>query len=192
MGMDVYAQPLFKESEERKNYERKFETWVAKRDQARAAGNKEAEQAGQRMVERYYNRMYRGRMGYFRVNYNPFSLSWWLEFNVEKGAKGDWGLAIFYDAIQGKAERVIDDDEFRERLLATARRWYEKALSLKDRESLIHEPEYDHSGDKLRRTGAKTHQLNPKETNDYIDWLKELVDFAEVVAKEKCAIEVSA
>ena len=87
---------------------------------------------------------------------------------------------------------MIDDDGFRDQLLATSRRWYEKALGLKDKESVIYEPEYDYSGDAAKEVGTKTHRLSAEETNGYIDWLKDLVDFAEVVDKGKYAIRVSA
>ena len=170
MGMDIYALPLHEESQERQGYERQFNAWVVKREKTRRRGDEKAEEAAQKKVEFYFGLMHSGRLGYFRVNYNPFSLSWWIEYNIEKEAKGDWGLAIFYDAVKGKAEPVIDDDGFRDQLLATSRRWYEKALGLKDKESVISEPEYDYSGDAPKQMGTKTHRLSPKETNGYIDW----------------------
>ena len=34
--------------------------------------------------------------------------------------------------------------------------------------------------------------LKPEQTDDYIGWLKELVDFAELAVKTKAPIEVSA
>ena len=95
MGMDIYALPLHEESQERQGYERQFNAWVVKREKARRRGDGKAQEAAQKKVEFYFGLMHSGRLGYFRVNYNPFSLSWWIEYNIEKEAKGDWGLAIF-------------------------------------------------------------------------------------------------
>lgn len=65
-------------------------------------------------------------------------------------------------------------------------------MSLKGKESAIHKPKYEYENASIRLVDVETRRLTPAQTDGYIAWLKQLVDFAEVVSAELCAIEVCA
>ncbi len=175
MGMDIYGE----------NHERLTQTFQAKFDQAVAyreqfpRDSKEYEEA-QKEVHRWYEEMHKPENEYFRVSYNPYSLAWWIHYNLDESAKGSWGLEPFYSA--SEKENPIRSDAFREELVKTAKEWYEKALDLKDQPSFL----VNH----LDRDANVV--LTPEDTNSYIDYLHDLVVFAETVKKRKSAITVSA
>ena len=75
--MDIYLEnPKIKAM--RKKYKRNFHKYVKLRDAAKYRKDKEEEKRYQEKVEEWYNKMFNGKMGYFRVSYNDYSISWWL------------------------------------------------------------------------------------------------------------------
>lgn len=188
MGMDIYLEHArFEDS--RKKVEQELYQWVERRNRENDPNKKEEYQ---REVERYYEQIFCAKNGYFRVNYNDYSLSYWLMYNVDEKAKADWGLEPFYSAIEGKEEPIIDSDEFRANLLETAKRWYQKALTLEDKESFLVVLDTEKSDPRKDPWAYKEIILKPEETNRYIERLKELVEFAELAVKTKSAIYVDA
>ncbi len=108
-----------------------------------------------------------------------------------RASRGEWGLEPFYSAIKGGRESIIKSKAFGINLLKTARRWYEKALKLKDKESFLMVPDVEKSDFKKNRFVSRKVILKPKETNGYIDQVKDLVTFAELAVKTKIPIYVS-
>ncbi len=189
MGMDIYLEnPEIKAM--RKKYKRNFRKYVKLRDAAKYNKDEEEEKRYQEKVEKWYNKMYNGKMGYFRVSYNDYSISWWLMYNIDEEAKADWGIEPFYSASRDKKDHMIKDTSFHRELLDTAKRWYEKALKLKGKESFLMVTEYKKSSFEKNRLVKKKVVLKPKETDSYIKWLKELVDFAELAVRTKSPISV--
>ena len=174
MGMDIYGE----------NHERLTQTFQGKFDQAVAyreqfpRDSKEYEEA-QKEVHRWYEEMHKPENEYFRVSYNPYSLAWWIHSNVDESAKGSWGLEPFYSA--SEKENPIRSAKFRDELLKTATQWYKKALELKDQRSYLAD------SDKAEKV-----VLKPEQTNSYIEYLHDLVVFAETVKKRRSTIKVSA
>ena len=113
-------------------------------------------------------------------------------YNIDPKAEGEWGLEPFYSAIKGKKEPIIRSKAFGVNPLKTARRWYEEALKLRDKESFLMVPDFEKSNFKKNRFVSKKVILKPKETNGYIDQVKDLVTFAELAVKTKSPIYVSA
>ena len=90
----------------------KFNQAVAHREQF-PRDSKEYEDA-QKKVHRWYEEMHKPENEYFRVSYNPYSLAWWIHYNVDESAKGSWGLEPFFSA--SEKENPIRSDAFREEL----------------------------------------------------------------------------
>jgi hypothetical protein len=76
-------------------------------------------------------------------------------------------------------------------LLRTARNWYRKAEKLKGKESYLMVMDIEKTD--LDKGGLVRNRvvLDGKETNRYIELLKELVIFAELAVKTKSPISVS-
>jgi len=188
MGMDIYLEdPEIKAKREER--EKTFDKYVALRNEAK---DKKEEARYQKKVEEWYGKMLCAETGYFRVNYNPHSLSYWLETNIDPNAKGEWGIEPFYSAVKDKKEPLITDVSFHRELLETARRWYDKACTLKGKETFLLVMDYEKSSVEKNKLVRKKVVLKPKETDGYIEWLKELVDFAELAVKTGKPIYVSA
>ncbi len=188
MGMIIYLENK-KLKEKTKMARQMIPHYVRRRD----AEKDEVEKAKLRQeMEQWWVTLYSPENGYFRVNYNAYSLSYWLMYNIDSTAKGEWGLEPFYSAIKDKKEPIIKSKAFRINLLKTARRWYKKALKLKDKESFVMVVDLKKSSFKKNRFVSKKVILKPKETNGYIDQVKDLVTFAELAVKTKSPIYVSA
>ena len=188
MGMDIYLKDPEIEAR-RKRYRKTFRKYVALRDQTE---DKQTRERYQKKVWEWYERMFCGKMGYFRVNYNDYSISYWLEYNIDPEAKAAWGIEPFYSASRASKDGLITDKAFHKGLLETARRWYGKALKLKDKQSMLMATDYAKSHSDKGKWVKKQVTLKPKQTNSYIEYLKELVEFAELAVKTQAPIEVSA
>jgi hypothetical protein len=188
MGMDIYLRDPEIEAR-RKRYRKTFRKYVALRDQAE---DKQTKERYQRKVWEWYERMFCGRMGYFRVNYNDYSISYWLECNIGPEAKAAWGIDPFYSASLDNEDGLITGVSFHKRLLKTAREWYQKALEFKDKESIVLPTDYQKSSLDTSKWVKKQVTLKPEQTNSYIEHLEELVDSAELAVKTQTPIEVSA
>jgi len=187
MGMDIYLEgEVFKARRERA--QRRFYDWVELRNEEKD-GKKQAEL--QEHVWKWFDILHSPKSGYFRVSYNPYSLSYWLQYNVDEKAKGDWGIEPFYSAVKGKREPIIRSEKFRLELLKTVRNWYKKALLLKDKKSYLMVPDHKRSDPGKDRWVRKKVVLPPKVTNDYVEQLKDLVVFAKLAVKTKSPICVS-
>jgi len=187
MGMDIYLEAeLLKAQREKAEIE--FDHWVKLRD---AEKDKRKRAKLQKQVWKWFNAMDCAKNGYFRVNYNDYSLSYWLQYNVDERAKGDWGLEPFYSAVKDRKEPMIRSERFRQELLKTARGWYRKAVKLKGRESYLMALDWEKSDLKKGKWVRKKVVLKGAETNEYIRWLKDLVVFAELAVKTKSPIYVS-
>ena len=186
--MDIYLEDKKLKEKAKKAYQMRWH-YVKRRD----AEKDEVEKAKlQRKVDQWWAIQCSPKAGCFRVNYNSYSLSYWLAYNIDPKAKGEWGLEPFYSAIKDKKEPIIKSKAFGVNLLKTARRWYEKALKLKDKESFLMVVDLKKSSFKKNRFVSKKVILKPEETNDYIDQVKDLVTFAELAVKTKSPIYVSA
>jgi len=187
MGMDIYLEDS--ESRALRNTARKrFDQMVMLRDKEKDEGKKKSLQ---RRVLKSYDVLFSAENGYFRVNYNDYSISYWLQYNIDEEAKGAWGLEPFYSAVKGMKKPIIRSESFRQELLTTARRWYNSAVKLKGKESYLFVPDAKKSdfgkGEIIRRKVA----LKGKETDRYIAWLRKLVVFAELAVKHRSPIYVS-
>jgi hypothetical protein len=187
MGMDIYLED--RESRARRDRARKrFEHLVMLRDEEKDESRKKSLH---RQVLKSYDVICSAENGYFRVNYNDYSISYWLQYNVDKQAKGEWGLEPFYSAVKGMKKPVIRSERFRQELLTTARRWYNSAVKLKDKESYLFALDTRKSDfDKGEYVRSKV-VLKGKQTNGYIVWLRNLVVFAELAVKHRSPIYVS-
>jgi len=171
MGMDIYLEAeLLKAQREKAKIE--FEHWVRLRD-AEKDSRKRAKR--QKQVWKWFDIMNGARNGYFRVNYNDYSLSYWLQYNIDERAKGEWGLEPFYSAVKGKREPIIRSERFRRELLKTAWGWYKKAVKLKGKESYLEVLDMEKSDLKKGKWAWKRVVLKGKETDWYIIRLKDLV-----------------
>jgi len=186
MGMDIYLED--RESKARRDRARKrFEHLVMLRDEEKDEGRKKSLQ---RQVLKSYEAMCSAKNGYFRISYNDYSLSYWLQDNIDEQAKGEWGLEPFYSAVKGMKKPVIRSERFRQELLTTARRWYNKAVKLKGKESYLFALDTRKSDFSKGEFVKSKVVLKGKETNWYIEWLKELVVFAERAVEKKSPIYV--
>ena len=188
MGMDIYLEDSAVETK-RKAYRTRLKKCLALRDKAK---DRREQARHQKKADEWYEKAYSGRVGYFRVNYNDYSLSCWLMHNIDPKARGDWGIEPFYSAVSGKDEPIITDTSFHKELLETARRWYGKASKLKGKESVLVVTDYGKSDLKSDRWVRKKVVLTPERTDDYIEWLRELVDFAKLAVETGSPIYVSA
>ena len=186
MGMDIYLE----DSESKALREKartQFEQLVRQRDMEKDESKRNSLQ---KQVLSSYDATYSAENGYFRVNYNDYSLSYWLQYNVDEHAKGDWGLEPFYSAVKDRKEPIIRSERFRQELLMTARKWYNISVKLKDRESYLFVLDSNKSSfDKGEFVKSKV-VLKGEQTNGYIRWLKELVVFAERADERKSPIYV--
>jgi len=184
MGMDIYLEAQeFKARREKAR--KRFYHWVQLRDEAKGVLEKEELQ---KQVMKWFEIMNSGKNGFFRVSYNDYSISYWLQYNVDEKAKGDWGLELFYLAVKGKKSPVIRSERFRQELLETTRRWYRKAVKLKDKKTyLVVGMERSKNGSLVEKKLV----ISGKRTNWYIRWLKDLVVFAEQAVRTKSSIYVS-
>ena len=114
-----------------------------------------------------------GAKGYFRDCYNNYSLANWLTRNIDPEARGDWGLRIF-----DKEQEGFNTRKWREELYKTVKKWLNKAENLRDKVTYAGYPD------------SKPIKLSPEKTNDFIDWLKELVSFAELVVTTNSRVDV--
>ena len=163
MGMDIYLEnPEIKAM--RKKYKRNFHKYVKLRDAAKYNKDKEEEKRYQEKVEEWYNKMFNGKMGYFRVSYNDYSISWWLMYNIDEEAKADWGIEPFYSASRDKKDHMIKDVSFHRELLDTAKKWYEKALQLKGKESFLVVTDYEKTRRNKGKLVRKKVMLKPEKT----------------------------
>jgi hypothetical protein len=187
MGMDIYLES-HEVIDRRMAAQKRYYHWVKLRDKEKDR-KKQAEL--QRQVEKWFDRIYSERNGYFRVNYNDYSISHWLQYNIDEKAKGEWGLEPFYSAVKDKEEPEIRSERFRQELLRTARKWYRKAEKLKGKESYLMVMDIEKTDLDKGRLMRNRVVLDGKETNRYIELLKELVIFAELAVKTKSPISVS-
>ena len=116
----------------------------------------------------------RGNVGYFRDKYNNYSLANWLTRNIDKEARGKWGLAIFTERSD------INTEKWRKDLLLMAKRWYKDAKKLKSKITYAGYPHHHKE------------KVSKEETSSYIDWCKELLIFAEKLNEIKGTVTVSA
>jgi hypothetical protein len=188
MGMDIYLEDPTVEAK-REGCQKALHRALRLRDRAK---DDEERARYQKKADEWYEKMYSGKMGYFRVSYNDYSISYWLMCNIDPKAKGEWGIEPFYSAVKNKEEPRITDVAFHRNLLKTARRWYEKACTLKGKKSVLMVTDYEKSDFEKDKWVKKKVVLEPKRTDEYIEWLKELVDFAELAVKTGKPIYVSA
>ena len=188
MGMDIYLEDSAVETK-RKACRKRLKKCLALRDKAKDTRERARHQ---RKADEWYEKAYNARVGYFRVNYNDYSLSCWLMHNIDPKAKGDWGIEPFWSAVSGKDEPIITDTSFHRELLKTARRWYGKASKLKGKESFLMVTDYNKSDLESNRWIKKKVMLPPERTDDYIERLRELVEFAELAVETGSPIYVSA
>ena len=130
----------------------------------------------QKAILKWYTEIHKPENEYFRVNYSPYSLSWWLHYNVEPSSRGASRLEPFYSA--ALQEHPITSDRFRQELLDITLQWYKEALKLKDQPGHIYK--------------EKRVVLEPEQTNEYIEQVHDLLVFAETVKERKSAIRVFA
>ena len=83
------------------------------------------------------------------------------------------GLRIF-----DKEQEGFNTKKWREELYKTVKRWMKKAEKLRNKVTYAGYPD------------SKPIKLSPEKTNDFIDWLKELVSFAELVVKTNSRVDV--
>jgi len=113
------------------------------------------------------------KVGYFRDCYNSYSLANWLSQNIDSNARGAWGLEIF-----DPDRPNFNTPAWRAELLSKAVMWLTKAFQLRGRESFAGYP------------GEERIKLPAKQTDEYIEWLAELVKFAELVNERKASVRV--
>jgi hypothetical protein len=91
MGADLYINKLSQPCQ--KKWKPVFDKAVEKRNEAKAKGNKEAEESFQKQVSEAYDKMY--SEGYFRDSYNASSvlatlgLSWWADVAPLQNKQGN-------------------------------------------------------------------------------------------------------
>ena len=112
-------------------------------------------------------------VGYFRDCYNSYSLANWLTQNIDPHARGEWGLEVF-----DRGRNNFNTQEWREELLDKTREWFIKARRLKGKQTYVGYP------------GEKRMKVSPERTEEYIEWLEELVKFAELVYKRKATVRL--
>lgn len=186
MGMDIYLEDP-KLAAKRKDYRNRLRKYVGLRNRAK---DKHQQARYQKKVDEWYEKIYCAKMGYFRVNYNDYSLSYWLMYNIDPKAKGDWGIEPFYSAVEDKEEPLITDVSFHKKLLETAQGWYDKACKLKGKASVLNVTDYKESDFEKEKWVKKKVTLKPEQTDEYIEWLKELVNFADLAVKTGKPIHV--
>ena len=102
MGMDIYLE--CKEMKElRESFQAEFQELCNLRDKAKTKWIKDWLQE---KVEEAYAKTFNGETGYYRVNYNDYSISYWIQHNIDHEAKGDWGLEPFYSAVKDLEEPI--------------------------------------------------------------------------------------
>jgi len=180
MGMDIYLEA--KDFQEQREILRAALTSIyARADKAESEG-KETEWEWRAVASDVFNIMYSGGMGYYRCSYNAVSIGNWLACNIQKRAKGDWGLAIFYDALKDLPEGsspIITSEAFRQKLLSTAKGWQEEAEKLRGKPT------------KVGYFGEEVSTIAVADTTWYVDYIGELVEFAEVAIETESPIYVS-
>ncbi|MDA8117434.1 MAG: hypothetical protein M0000_08720 [Actinomycetota bacterium] len=116
-----------------------------------------------------------GEAGYFRDTYRRDSLANWLAANIDPGARGQVGLAIF-----SEPPCTLNSPEWREELLLKARQWNTAAEKLAGKSSFIGTPGHD------------LQVVDEAGTRAYIEWTGRLLRFAEVVYATGSPVKVDA
>jgi hypothetical protein len=112
-------------------------------------------------------------VGYFRDCYNSYSLANWLSQNIDPHARGDWGLEIF-DRNRGD----FNTQKWREELLNISKEWLIKAHRLKGKTTYVGYPSEERIALPLKRT------------EEYIEWLEELVKFADLIYQRRATVKL--
>lgn len=112
-------------------------------------------------------------VGYFRDCYNRYSLANWISQNIDENARGTWGLEIF------DTDRPnFNTPAWRSELLSKAVTWLTRAFGLRGQETYVGYPHQE----RIKIPASKT--------DEYIEWLEELVKFAELVNERKAKVIV--
>jgi hypothetical protein len=113
------------------------------------------------------------KVGYFRDCYNGYSLANWLSQNVDEKARGEWGLEIFDQKRPG-----FNTAAWRKELLSKSLKWFMRSVQLRGQETYVGYP------------GKERIKVPAEKTDDYIEWLEELLRFAELVNQRKAKVVV--
>lgn len=98
---------------------------------------------------------------HFRDSYGPHSLANWLTRNVDAGARGAWGLAIFTEPTAS-----LNSPAWRAQLLQLATTWVERAGALRGQMTSAGYPE------------DSPEPVSPEQTASYIRHCEALLHFA--------------
>jgi len=110
----------------------------------------------------------------FRDTYGPRSLANWLARNVDPRARGDWGLAILTEP-----PTTLNSPEWRLRFYRKTMTWRNWASAFSGRISLAGYPE------------DLPLIITPTETDQHLEALEDLYEFARLVWKNGLEVHIS-
>lgn len=194
-------------------WHKKIREAVRLRDSAK---DQQQRTAYQIRVEEACDKLYsRGDM--FRDVYNSYSLTNWLMWNVCTTARGSWGMRLFVDVVDNKPTQIIESKKLIKKMRDVAKRWYDKAYWLKNKETLVGYPleglmervpvetksiglnewiiMFGEDEDRMKKKEAlKKGYLvvcEPNESEEYVRHAERLVNFLENAVKYGAQIRVS-
>ena len=169
-------------------HSRYFTQWVQEQDKAKKEQYQELE-------SRWYRKTYNVENGCFRTEDDlDWGLASWLKHNIDPKAQTESGLEPFYsetkDELETKREAVIDSAASRSRLVKTIGRWYQKALTFKDKESVAMASTLKVGKGGQKHWVREKQMLSADMTNYYIGELEELLKLAELAHETHSPIRV--